>query len=400
MNRVSMVVRVVVDGKRSNLSPEEAKRRDLTGTFYLRWYENGKEKWQSVGKDSTSAQMALLRKEREFRCVVAGITPPKDVTLVDAIEAELHERQAKHDPNSVKRVRKELYNFAAVIKKQYLSEVTRGDIFVYWNWLKDAKKSAPRTIYNRVQTLMTFLKNRGVTGLLKTNEMPEYDEKDVDYYTENNPQELKRFFAACDPEERLAFMFFLHTGCREREVMFACWDDLDFVGKTLTVRPKPDLGFSTKNGKVRLVPIAQVLIDGLKTYVLTIPSRRLIFVNTEGGPEGHFLVKCKEIALRAGLNCGHCVSKKGLSCTTHAVCSKWTLHKFRRTWATMHLLSGMPITLLQNYIGHSDLETLNRYLARISAKTETAKQMAENMAKMVAMQGSVAADVMAEAVEV
>jgi integrase len=396
MKSVSIVVRAVVEGKRQNLSPEQAKAKGVSGTFYLRWHEGGKEKWQAVGKDSSTARVAAIRKEREFRGLAVTTSA---VTLHEATEAFLLERMASQDANSVRRWRWELAKFAAVSGKTYLRDVSREDIFTYWNAFK-AEGAAPRTIYNRVQSLLTFLKNRGITGLLKSEEMPQYAEKDVDYYGENNPDELKKFFAACDAEEHLAFMFFLYSGCREREVMFACWQDIDFVSRTFTVRPKPDLGFRTKNGKVRLVPLPQILVDGLKTYVLTIPARRLIFVNSQGGAEGHFLYKCKEVALRAGLNCGHCVNKKGLSCAKHPVCANWSLHKFRRTWATMHLLSGMPITLLQQYIGHSDLETLNRYLARISAKSDLAKQLADNMARMTQIQGSVAADAMADAVRV
>jgi integrase/recombinase XerD len=286
-----------------------------------------------------------------------------------------------------------------VTEKKYLRDINREDVFAYWNSFK-SEGAKPRTIYNRIQSLLTFLKNRGIVGLLKSNEMTSYDEKDVDYYTENNPTELTDFFAACKPEERLAFMFFLYSGCREREVMFACWNDIDFVNRTYTVRPKQDLGFRIKNGKVRLVPLPQVLIDALKTYVLIAPARRLIFVNSEGGPEGHFLYNCKQIAFRAGLNCGHCVNKQGRSCATAPVCANWSLHKFRRTWATMYLLNGMPMPVLQNYIGHSDMETLNRYLARISAKSDLAKQMADNMAKMANVQGAVAADELAETVKV
>jgi len=82
-----------------------------------------------------------------------------------------------------------------------------------------------------------------------------------------------------------------------------------------------------------------------------------------------------------------------------ALCSV-LLYKFRRTWATLHLLNGIPMPLLQNCIGHSDMETLNRYLARVSAKSEMAKQLADNMAKMAQLQGTVAAAVMAETVKV
>ena len=49
--------------------------------------------------------------------------------------------------------------------------------------------------------------------------------------------------------------------------------------------------------------------------------------------------------------------KKGLSCTRHPVCENWTLHKFRRTWATNHMLNGVPLPVIQQWIGHSDLET-------------------------------------------
>ena len=141
------------------------------------------------------------------------------------------------------------------------------------------------------------------------------------------------------------------------------------------------------------------MIDALKTYAVMVGQRRLIFVNSHGGAEGHFLHMCKKIALDAGLNCGHCINKKGLSCELHPVCSKWSLHKFRRTYATLNMLNGMPMPLLQTYIGHSDMETLNRYLAHVSAKTDLAKQMADNMARMVNIQGSVAADVLAVTIQ-
>ena len=220
-----------------------------------------------------------------------------------------------------------------------------------------------------------------VIGLLKHNELPKFQEKPVDYYNETNPIELDSYFSHYNPEERLAYLFFLFTGCREREAVFACWQDLDFKNRTLTIRPKPELGFRTKNGGVRVVPIPQVLVDALKTYVLTIPTRRLIFTNASGGAEGHFLKKCKTIAAR------------------HPVCDNWTLHKFRRTWATNHMLNGVPLPVIQQWIGHSDLETLNRYLAHISAKTDLARQMADNMAKMVNLQTAVAANMMADAVK-
>ena len=119
-------------------------------------------------------------------------------------------------------------------------------------------------------------------------------------------------------------MFFFYSGCREREVMHGCWNDIDFVNRTYTVRPKPHFGFRTKNGRIRLVPLPQVLIDALKTYALIVAPRRLIFTNSEGGPEGHFFYKCKQIAFCAGVNCGHCVNKQGKSCKEHPLCAQFS----------------------------------------------------------------------------
>jgi len=399
---VAVVVRGSYQGKRVNWSLSRAKQAGLTGSYWIKWRVGCKPQWAGPFNDEWAAIAAQQTKKRELR---SGTNPaPTDIVaipLMTAVEDYLLECSTRQEPETIRRVRKELTTFVAVSKKQFLHQLTKHDTFIYINWLKETRKSAPRTLFNRAGTLQTFLKNRGRTDiLLKPNEMPSYQEKAVDYYTEHNPDELKKFFAACDEHERVAFMFFLYSGCREKEVQNACWDDIDFVGRTHTVRPRPDMGFRTKNGKVRLVPLPGVMVDTLKAYVLKIPTRRLLFVNSDGGKQGHFLYICKRIAFEAGLNCGYCINKKGKSCAQHAVCANWSLHKFRRTFATLHLLNGMPITLLQQYIGHSDLETLNRYLAHISAKSDLAKQLADNMAKMVAIQGSVAADVLADAVRV
>jgi len=46
--------------------------------------------------------------------------------------------------------------------------------------------------------------------------------------------------------------------------------------------------------------------------------------------------RSEDFARRASVNCGQCKSKRGKSCAAHPVCNEWTLHKFRRTWATLH----------------------------------------------------------------
>jgi hypothetical protein len=49
----------------------------------------------------------------------------------------------------------------------------------------------------------------------------------------------------------------------------------------------------------------------------------LVFPGPKGKPNGHFLRVLQNLALRAGLNCGECVNKKGQSCNVKPICGDW-----------------------------------------------------------------------------
>jgi hypothetical protein len=63
-------------------------------------------------------------------------------------------------------------------------------------------------------------------------------------------------------------------------------------------------------------------------------------------------------------------------------------------------LADTPITAVQEFLEHADLEILRRYNARISAKFNSAKIMAENMAKRIQQHSILLADSMAATVQV
>jgi len=121
--------------------------------------------------------------------------------------------------------------------------------------------SAPRTVYNNIQSILTFFRRNGIDKLLVTADMPRYVEKKVAAYNES---ELKALFAAADDEERLAYQFFLYSGAREREVSHSTWRDIDFQSKTFTITAKPDLGFTPKDFEERSVPLPDALVETLQ----------------------------------------------------------------------------------------------------------------------------------------
>jgi integrase/recombinase XerD len=221
--------------------------------------------------------------------------------------------------------------------------------------------------------------------LLRPGDKPSYDEPEVEAY---DSDQLESLFGAADDEERLLFEFFLATGFRDQEVMYGTWKNVDFKGKVITVRSKPELGFRPKDKEERSVPVPDALIDRLAIRRRASAST-FVFPGKNGKPDGHFLRTLQRLAYRAGLNCGECRNKKGHSCRNRATCGAWGRHKFRRTFATMHAEAGVPAPTIQRWLGHSDLATTLRYLAIADVRSErTRTQVNATFARLNASVGS------------
>jgi integrase len=113
------------------------------------------------------------------------------------------------------------------------------------------------------------------------------------------PDELKALFAVATPEEWILFQFFLCTGAREQEVMYAEWNDVDFVDGLFTVKAKAN--WKPKDYEEREIPLPDFLVAALKKRMLSTKGD-LIFPQPEGKPDGHMLRKLKYRAKRAGLH--------------------------------------------------------------------------------------------------
>jgi integrase len=238
-----------------------------------------------------------------------------------------------------------------------LQAIGRRNLISYMTALR-ARGLADRTIFNRMSTILSFLRSFGIEGLLSRKDLPRYTLKSVDAYSE---AELVELLHSGDERSRVIFGFFLGTGCREQEVAFMTWADVDLEQKIVRITAKPQWNWKPKDSEERCVPIPEWLIKKLARLKST-SGTSLLFPNQLGRPEGHFLAKLKMLALRSALNCGHCVNKRGQSCKDRPVCNRWSLHKFRRTFATLHHDSGVSARTLQAWLGHSNLETTLRYL--------------------------------------
>jgi integrase len=351
------------------------------GQYFLRYTQNGKRMWENVGADCWVALDKKALRERSLRDQERGAAPAgllftsqTHIALADAVEQYSARVKAMKAKRTGETYSCALNGFLNSCSKVYLDEIRVDDLENFQVRLR-AQGQSDRTTANRVGQVVTFLRKHGIQNV---SLRPGYLRKKVLPYSEDD---LRRLFEAATEDEKLLFSFFLGTGAREQEAAFATYGDIDFENKLFLVRAKPDLGFMPKDREERSVPIPDKLIEVLRERRKLYPDARLIFPNAKGNPQGHLLRVLKDRALAAGLNCGHCtglIGKKTVSCRIHPVCRHWILHRFRKTFATMHHQDGASVHDLQDWLGHSSLETTLLYLGLSDKKSVRVRNLVNN----------------------
>jgi integrase len=323
--------------------------RHPKGAYYIEWREGTKRVRVSVGKDAADANARRLRKESELNAVNNGVAVVPDGkqnghrALNTAVVEYLADVKLTHKPRSYAAYQTALNYFLESCHKPNVEDIERRDLLKFSAFLRDDKHQAPRTVYNKFEHVMTFLKAQGVGGLVKKNDWPRFTEEEPEIYER---EELDTLFKACDREERLWFEFFLMTGMREQEVMYIYWSDVNFTASTVKVSHKPDRAWTPKAYKEREIPIPAKLVKDLRTWKGQADKTcGLVFPTAGCKPKLDFLDCLKAVAERAKL-----------------VQDNFWLHKFRATFATRCLWAGVDLRTVQQWLGHSDMESTMRYL--------------------------------------
>ena len=213
-----------------------------------------------------------------------------------------------------------------------------------------------RTIDNRLTDVGSFLHANGIELSLHHA----YTEKKVSAY---RPDELRRLFAAATPDEWLMLQFFLCSGGREQEVMYAEWESIDFVDRIgMCGRPSRSRPRTTRSGRFRCLTSR---IDALRQRMLATKGT-LIFPNGGGAANGHMLRQLQALTKRAGLP------------------GDWGLHKWRKPYATLQHKAGVDARTIQKRLGHSDLSTTLAYLEGEDARSERSRTLINGTFKVFA----------------
>ena len=330
---------------------EGTEERHPEGSYYIDYREGEKRVRISVGKNAADAQSARLAKQAELNAVKAGLEildAPVMIggqakhSLAAAIASYLEDVKLSKKPKTYSAYSTALNYFAESCRKQFVEDIDRKDMLRFSAFLRDEKDQSPRSVYNKFESMMAFLKLQGVRGLVGKTDWPRFTEESPEVYER---EEISKFLDACEPNERLWFEFFLMTGMREQEVMYTYWSDINFAKCTVKVSHKPDRDWTPKAYKEREIPVPESLIVSLKRLKTGHGNCNLVFATSGCKPKKDFLDCCKAIAKRAKLNP-----------------ETFWLHKFRATFATWTLWKQVDLRTVQSYLGHSDIESTMRYL--------------------------------------
>ena len=300
--------------------------------YKVMWYESGKKKSEDAGQDPDVAVATLNRREKGLEARAAGLAVLDDkesagrVLLSDAIAVYLADAKDKAAKTYSSRKRTtELFRESC--NKTFVDQIGLRDMLDFKSFLHKQGFS-DRTVFNHFEAANSFLRANGIISangksIVPKHEWPRYDEKPVKKY---QPEQLSGLFKETDSFETVVFKFFLTSAGREGEVSRVRWSDIDFRGKKVEFASRE--GASTKNRKSRSVPLPDSTLALLKEHQKEYGDSLYVFPNGQGGMEGHFLRILKNLAHRAGLNCGHCrdVGEGGKQkCKDSAVCGEWEL---------------------------------------------------------------------------
>jgi integrase/recombinase XerD len=356
------------------------KTARLAGPFYARSKHQGRTAWTKLQGDTLNAAKVEAGDRISQQAVAAPVAPAINIqnvtrtTIRAAIDRYLDQKAGKA-PKTKAQYRTTLEQFLEAVqgRVRFLDEITPDVMRVYKKFLEKHQYSG-KTIDTRINIVNFLLKKNGVTARLPKDEMPVVQVEAAVPYPD---EDLEKLFAAMDELETLRYRFFLGSGCRDQEVTFASWPDINFSRSEYTVRGKPADGFAPKSHESRTIKLPTSLMILLKAAYKKKTDDRWIFANKDGNPENHSLRKLKRIALNAKLNCGHCRATMNIgrykpkvvevSCATHPICQHFYLHRFRKTCATRWIEAGISIKKVQVWFGHKSLETTERYLGAISS---------------------------------
>src|SRR6267143_1185529 len=396
--KVVLLARVRTKGGKYPFFPVEIKKGrpvtvENTMGYYLRYSQGGKRVVQSVGANIEQAFVSYQNKEMAFARSRNGLLPiatlePAQgrVSIADAVTKYLKNLESavltgEKSKSTLTAYKNTVEDFRDHCGVHYVSEITEDVLKGHKDWLfknirKRARGKKINTLANRFRYLSVFLSKNGIqmakaknpkrddSGLLDWSDVPKEPKEERAKPNKYSEDEVNALLDAADIDDADLIQTFLRTGCRDEEIVYLHWSDVDYKREQIKISEKPKYGWRPKDRESRTIPVE----DGVLLKRLTARRQRqtpgcdLVFPNTNGEPDQHLIRRLHKVAAKA--------VAKGFEFEGDI-----TLHRFRRTYASM-MISHCDLQTVSQLLGHSDIETTARYLAPDQSKSRVASRTA------------------------
>jgi integrase len=244
--------------------------------------------------------------------------------------------------------------------EQYMDLVKKSHILELVYQHREAHKPSST---NRIIILLRYIYNLALKW--KIDGIKENPVQGIPLYEENNKRErflqgdeVQRLMAALDDSRNkslksMVYMLLL-TGARRGELLSAKWEQMDFIRKIWTVP-------LTKSGKVRHIPMSDLLVEFLINLRNDATSEYLFINESTGKPFTNFFWAWDSARKKANM-------------------PELRVHDLRHSFASFLVNGGRSLYEVQKILGHSQIKTTQRYAhlsndSLVSAANEVGKQI-------------------------
>jgi len=334
-----------------------AKPTNHRDKWRIRWIDHAGKRQSEVYDRYKDAEQALRRHQIEVHEIRCGERVPvaRGKSFNDMCDYWLatraKEKRSEKDDHSI--IRCHLRPAFGGI------QLSRLDVSLVDRFKGNQAHLAPHTFANHLTLLISMLNAAVELGWLR--KVPRIKKPKIavaeDYAYLKTTDEIERFLKATDHEDepvRIMYRLGVYTGMRAGELAGLQWRDVDFPRRIVTVRRSYDRE-TTKNGRIRRVPILDPVLPVLKAWKLRHPGTWL-FTKQRGGVFQPSSRVFQEVLHRV-------VERAGFE--SRWVHGKWrwyiTFHDLRHTFALHWVMSGGDVFKLQKILGHQSIEMTMRY---------------------------------------
>jgi len=304
-------------------------------------------------KNELIEALAMVFPGEENRQMIAGIVLQFSVTREPPNGRNNLKRRVRQFLNTKKvdglsektlrEYRYKLNTFVEYVDK-HVTKITTDDIRGYIVYLYDVRGNRDSSVQTHINTLRSLFAWLRDEGIIRKNPMSKIKSLKIDKKAARVPmtaEETERYRNACqDYREKALCEFYLSTGCRVSEIMGIDVNDVNWQDRSLTV--------TGKGGKDRTVYFSHRAKLMMEEYLRT---RR-------GGGTALFASSRKPYASLQVRAIEQIVSRIG----TRAAIQRVYPHKLRHTFATASYERGMDLSLIQQLLGHENINTTEIYV--------------------------------------